>query len=156
MLSKIESNAMSQHHSDPNFKLDPRLESDTSFVTRLDLCRVLLMEDARFPWIVMVPERTDVTEIIDLCEIDRTQLFVEICAVSRAIQLIHAPHKLNIAALGNQVRQCHVHVIARQTDDAAWPAPVWGVGKAEAYNPQERQNRSTELRTTLSISSRLG
>ena len=117
----------------PVFVLDPRLDADTHPVGRLALSRVLLMDDARFPWLILVPERADLAEIIDLEAEDRQRLMDEIGAVSEALRAVLQPDKLNVAALGNQVRQLHVHVIARFVSDAAWPSPVWGAGERVGY-----------------------
>ncbi len=117
------------------FVLDPRLEADTLPLGRLTLCHVLLMNDARYPWLILVPEKPDLAEIIDLAEADQIQLMREIGAVSTALRSLYSPDKLNVGALGNRVRQLHVHVLARFQSDAAWPGPVWGVGKAQPYPP---------------------
>ena len=117
------------------FLLDPTLDADTLVIGRLVLSRVLLMNDARYPWLILVPERPDLAEIIDLEEAARHQLMREIGAASEALKALFRPDKLNVAALGNRVRQLHVHVIARFVSDQAWPGPVWGVGAAEAYPP---------------------
>jgi diadenosine tetraphosphate (Ap4A) HIT family hydrolase len=116
-----------------SFQLDPRLEADTIPLGRLALSRVLLMNDARYPWLILVPELPDLAEIIDLSEDSRITLMGEISAVSGALKALYAPDKLNVGALGNRVRQLHVHVLARFTSDAAWPGPVWGVGDAAPY-----------------------
>ena len=92
------------------------------------------MNDARFPWLLLVPRRAGMTEIIDLAGPDRTALFEEIVAVSTALRAATGCDKLNVAALGNSVAQLHVHVIARFHGDAAWPKPVWGSGAAVAYD----------------------
>jgi diadenosine tetraphosphate (Ap4A) HIT family hydrolase len=119
----------------PSFALDPRLDADTYPLGRLTLSRVLLMNDARYPWLILVPERADVTEIVDLDEADRRVLMDEITAASAALRQAHGPDKLNVGALGNRVPQLHVHVLARFVSDAAWPGPVWGVGEAVPYPP---------------------
>jgi len=118
-----------------SFSLDPNLDNDTLPLGRLALSRVLLMNDARYPWLILVPERPDLAEIIDLAEGDRQQLMREIAAASEALKALFNPDKLNVGALGNRVRQLHVHVLARFVSDAAWPRPVWGVGQAEPYPP---------------------
>ncbi len=115
------------------FTLDPRLAADTVLVGDLMLSRVLLMNDARFPWLILVPRRAQLREIVDLAASEQNALMGEIAAVSLALQRLTSPHKLNVAALGNQVAQLHVHVIARFSEDAAWPRPVWGIGTAEPY-----------------------
>ena len=141
---------MTNDNAECQFALDPQMEQDTRFITRLALSRVLLMNDARYPWVILVPERTCAVEIIDLGETDRAMLLAEICQVSEALRQLHRPHKLNVAALGNQVRQLHIHVIARQTDDAAWPGPVWGVGTATPYEEYEAAERIGAIRAALS------
>ena len=122
----------------PEFALDPRLEADTLPVTDLALSTLRLSKDARFPWLILAPKRPDIAEIIDLDDMDRAILFDEIVLVSRVLRATTACHKLNVAALGNQVRQLHVHIIARFENDAAWPRPVWGAGEAVAYEPAAR------------------
>lgn len=133
----------------PEFVLDPRLEADTVPVTELALCTLRLSKDVRFPWLILVPKRPDTAEIIDLGDMDRAILFDEIVIVSQALRTATRCHKLNIATLGNQVRQLHVHVIARFENDAAWPRPVWGVGEAVAYEPAARDRLVAELRENL-------
>jgi len=121
--------------TDLPFLLDPQLDTDTHLVGRFALSRVLLMNDARYPWLILVPERADLAEIIDLDEAGRTMLMAEIAAASQALRTIFNPDKLNVGALGNRVRQLHVHVLARFVSDEAWPGPVWGVGEPQSYPP---------------------
>ena len=116
------------------FTLDPRLAADTVPVCDLTLCRVLLMNDARFPWVILVPARPDLSEITDLAPADRTILWGEVTRAGDCLRESFTPTKINIGALGNIVRQLHVHVVARFDGDAAWPGPVWGVGAAEPYD----------------------
>ena len=118
-----------------SFQLDPQLDQDTIPVGRLALSRVLLMNDARYPWLLLVPERPGLAEIIDLDEADRAELMREIAAVSQLLKRMFNPDKLNVGALGNRVRQLHVHVLARFVSDQAWPGPVWGVGEPRPYPP---------------------
>ena len=108
------------------FKLDSRLHNDTFFVCDLTLCRVLLMNDRQFPWLILVPMRNDIAEIIDLSEHEQQTLLKESAKVSKVMQQVFAPYKLNVGALGNVVRQLHVHHVARFETDVAWPKPVWG------------------------------
>ena len=115
-----------------DWSLHPQLDRDTVALGDLPLSRVLLINDANYPWLILVPRRPDITEIIDLDEDDQAQLMTEIDAASRALKAVTACDKLNIAALGNVVAQLHVHVIARCRTDAAWPKPVWGAGAAGA------------------------
>ena len=123
--------------NDSAFALDPRLEASTLPVGDLALCRVLLMNDARFPWLLLVPRRPDARELIDLSPEDQATLLAEIGAASRVFQRLIHPHKLNTAAIGNLVPQLHIHVVARFEDDAAWPGPVWGHGVREPYDEDE-------------------
>jgi len=115
------------------FILDAQLDADCVTIGRLALSRVLLMNDARFPWLILVPERAGAADIVDLTGADRVLLMEEIAKASHALKRVFAPDKLNVAALGNRVRQLHVHVIARFTSDAAWPNPVWGTGASVPY-----------------------
>lgn len=115
------------------FALDPRLAADTVEVGDLDLCRVLLMDDARFPWLILVPRRPDLTEITDLPEPDSAALWREIRIATGVMQGLAKPDKVNVAALGNVVAQLHVHVVGRFRSDPAWPGPVWGVGTRTPY-----------------------
>lgn len=128
------------------FVLDPRLEAETSPLGELALCKVLLMDDARFPWIVLVPKRAGLVEIIDLGSADLQRLMEEIATASGVLETATSAYKLNVAALGNVVRQLHVHVIARFENDAAWPSPVWGKGERVPYDPVRRAEFSGKLR----------
>lgn len=129
--------------------LDPRLADDTAPVIDLKLCEVRLMDDANHPWLVLVPRVAGAVEILDLDDAQRTQLTKEIDAAARALKALFKPHKLNVAALGNLVPQLHVHVIARYTDDIAWPRPVWGAANARAYAPEDLVERVGALRAAL-------
>ena len=112
------------------WSLHPQLAQDTVPVGDLALSRVLLANDANYPWLILVPRRPGLIELIDLEENEQVQLLGEIAAAARALKSITECEKLNIAALGNQVPQLHVHVIARRHSDAAWPKPVWGAAAA--------------------------
>ena len=129
--------------------LDPRLADDTAPVIDLTLCDVRLMDDANHPWLVLVPRVAGATEIIDLEPEQRARLTQEIDAAARALKALFKPHKLNVAALGNLVPQLHVHVIARYTDDIAWPRPVWGAANARPYAPEDLVERVAALRAAL-------
>ena len=117
------------------FALHERLQADTLPVGRLALSRLLLMNDATYPWLILVPERPDVREIIELAAADRLTLMEEIADVSRALTAMVHPDKLNVAAIGNLVPQLHIHVVARFRSDPAWPAPVWGRTPPRPYSP---------------------
>jgi diadenosine tetraphosphate (Ap4A) HIT family hydrolase len=119
------------------FALHPRLAGDTVEVARLPLCRVLLMRDRRFPWLILVPEREGVREIAELPPVDRAELIEEIAGASDVLTRLFQPDKLNVGALGNVVPQLHVHVVARFSSDPTWPGPVWGSGAAIPYGESE-------------------
>jgi diadenosine tetraphosphate (Ap4A) HIT family hydrolase len=129
--------------------LHPQLANDTVPVIELALCETRLMDDANHPWLVLVPRVVDAVELLDLDPRQRGQLASEIDAASRVLKALFKPHKLNIAALGNLVPQLHVHVIARYTDDIAWPRPVWGAANARPYAPEELIERVNALRAAL-------
>lgn len=132
------------------FKLHPQLAQDTHWVLDLPLCQVLLMNDSRYPWLILVPRCSGVREIYALDADERQQLWTESDLASRALQALFQPDKLNIAALGNVVEQLHVHHIARFRTDAAWPAPVWGKFPPEPYGAAAAQQRCEQLRDYLS------
>jgi diadenosine tetraphosphate (Ap4A) HIT family hydrolase len=136
-----------------DFALDPRLRADTLRVTSLPLCEVLLMNDARYPWLVLVPRRSGMVEILDLPSAAQQELWQEINQVAAALREVAPCDKLNIGALGNIVRQLHVHVIARKEGDAAWPGPVWGQGQAQAYAEAELQSLLVRLQERLATDS---
>ena len=117
------------------FELDPRLASASSFVADWPLSRVILMNDARFPWLVLVPRRAGPSEVFDLSEADRVTLSQEYCRAGERLKALTKAEKINICAIGNMVPQLHVHVIARNQDDPVWPSPVWSRGYAVPYEP---------------------
>ena len=131
------------------FELDPRLAADTFLVGETPLNQVLLMNDARYPWLILVPRRGDTTEPFELSEVDQAQLWRESMRLGQAMKAHFAADKLNIAALGNQVAQLHVHHVARFHTDDAWPGPVWGVGSAVLYSDAARDALIGELRSLL-------
>jgi diadenosine tetraphosphate (Ap4A) HIT family hydrolase len=137
--------------SSPSWSLHPQLEQDTEAVGDLPLSRLLVNNDANYSWLVLVPRRPGIREIIDLDEKDQSQLMIEIAHTSRALKKVTACHKLNIAAIGNVVPQLHVHIVARERDDPAWPKPVWGTAPARAYDLAERQGFIAALRRALAI-----
>ena len=108
------------------FSLHQTLEADTVELARWPLCRVLLMNESRYPWLILVPERPGLKDLHDMSPEDLTLVMAEIIKASEALEKVYKPHKTNVAALGNVVEQLHIHVIARYMDDPAWPAPVWG------------------------------
>lgn len=127
------------------FKLHPQLSKDTIVLGRFGLCRLLLMNDSNYPWFILVPEREGIREIHELGDVDRRELWDESAELSRALAAVFKPDKLNIAALGNQVPQLHVHHVVRYTHDAAWPQPVWGKVPPRAYYSAEIFKLKTAL-----------
>ncbi len=121
------------------FQLDPNLKADTHTIGDIGLCRLFLMDDSRFPWLICVPRRPDIAEIHQLTPLDQTVLTFEIAQVSEMLQDLTKCRKINVGALGNMVRQLHVHIVARNEDDAAWPGPVWGAGQRKSYEPAEAE-----------------
>jgi len=128
------------------FELHPRLAEDCFVVTDLPLCRLLLMNDSNYPWLILVPRREHIREIFELSDSDQQQLIRESSQVSKVLLSIFAPDKINVAALGNMVPQLHIHHIARYTSDAAWPAPVWGNVTAVAYGQQQADSMIATIR----------
>lgn len=131
------------------FVLDPRLQADTFAVSTLALCDVRLMDDARFAWLVLVPRRAGLVEISDLSADEQSMLWQEVNRAGAALRAVTPCDKLNLGALGNIVRQLHVHVVARCEGDAAWPGPVWGSGSADAYDGEARTALIAALRQQL-------
>ena len=142
-------NHFARPNVDAHFHLDPQLAADTHPVAKLPLSELRLMDDANYPWLVLVPRVADARELIDLDATRQAQLLEEIGRASRLLQTLYRPHKLNIAALGNAVSQLHVHVIARREDDPAWPRPVWGMATARAYSPEALVERIRDLQQAL-------
>ena len=131
------------------WSLHRQLAQDTVPVGDLPLARVLLTNDANYPWLILVPRLPGLVELIDLEENAQVQLLGEIAAAARALKSITQCDKLNVAALGNQVPQLHVHVIARRHTDAAWPKPVWGVKPPLPYEKAQRHALLEPLRQSL-------
>jgi Diadenosine tetraphosphate (Ap4A) hydrolase and other HIT family hydrolases len=135
--------------SRPGFVLDARLDADTRPVASLALCDVRLMNDARFPWLVLVPRHAGLVEITDLPADGQSLLWQEVNRASAALRAVAPCDKLNLGALGNIVRQLHVHVVARREGDPAWPGPVWGCGPAQPYAEASLAARLDALRSAL-------
>lgn len=134
------------------FELHAQLAADTFEIGDLDLSRVLLMNDSRFPWVIVVPRRAGISEFLQLDTEDCDRLHRELRRVSVGLLELYKVDKLNVAALGNRVRQFHVHVIGRFENDAAWPNPVWGTQPAPPYSADAAVKRIKELRGALRLS----
>ncbi|MFT3762022.1 MAG: HIT family protein [Pseudoxanthomonas sp.] len=139
-MSKIQDGA---------FALDPRLEADSAFIADGPLSQVRLMDDARFPWIMLVPRVAGAVEWIDLDGGRQRLLLAEINRISQLLRAESGVHKLNIGALGNIVRQLHVHLVGRREGDAAWPGPVWGSGAAQRFDADALAARVRAWRSRL-------
>lgn len=131
------------------FVLDEKLEADSYFITDLELSHVRLSKNAAFPWILLIPKRPEIVEIIDLDESDRNTLFTEIVHASQIMKNLFQPKKLNVANLGNIVSQLHVHVVARYEEDQAWPGPIWNSGVKADYDDKKLQERVALLQAAF-------
>lgn len=142
---------MARHTAPPGpYALDPRLGADSHPVHALPLCDLRLMDDANYPWLILIPRIAGARELIDLDPEQRRTLSDEIDLALHLLRDGFRPHKLNVAALGNLVPQLHVHVIARFEHDPAWPAPVWGRVAARPYSPEALVERVSMLTQALS------
>lgn len=131
------------------FELHPRLAQDTIIIGEFDLSLLLLSKDANYPWCILVPRREDIFELHHLDQAEQQQLMRESCRLSEVMTSLFDAHKMNVAALGNVVRQLHIHHIARFVDDAAWPQPVWGKMPHKDYDPSLLRERIGRLQNAL-------
>lgn len=131
------------------FVLDSRLQQDTFVLGDLPLSRVLLSNDARYPWLILVPRREDVSEVFQLSAADQQALWGETALLGEVLKDAFKADKINIATLGNVVSQLHMHVIVRYRGDDAWPAPVWGRHPAKSYEPQQVVALRDRLRAVM-------
>ncbi|WP_372012916.1 HIT domain-containing protein [Pseudoxanthomonas sp. 10H] len=131
------------------FQLDPRLAADSAFIADGPLSQVRLIDDTRFPWLVLVPRVADASEWIDLDGGQQRMLLAELNQLSQLLRAEAGVEKLNIGALGNIVRQLHVHVVGRHAADAAWPGPVWGSGAMQRHAPEALAARAALWRSRL-------
>ncbi|EKM97015.1 histidine triad family protein [Stutzerimonas degradans] len=138
------------------FILDSHLEQDTLPIGDFPLCRLLLMNDAQYPWFILVPRREAVSELFQLDAADQQQLWRETTAFAEIVKDSFGADKMNVATLGNVVSQLHMHVIARSRDDAAWPAPVWGKHQPKPYTQDQAAAIRARLKTVLADQFRFG
>lgn len=130
--------------------LDSRLKDDTLEVATLDLCLVRLAKNAAWPWLILVPQVDYAVEITDLTSADYIQLWAEVALASRALRaVVPEPDKINIAAIGNIVRQLHIHIVARYVGDAAWPRPIWGSGHEAVRDATAQASLIADLQSYL-------
>lgn len=132
-----------------HYQLHSRLKQDTFFIMDLALSQLLLMNDQRFPWLILVPKRSLIKELYELEQSDQNQLLLEITQISKLFQEKYAADKINIAALGNIVPQLHIHIIARLKQDPAWPSPVWGFEKPTPYSSSTAENLINDIKSLL-------
>jgi diadenosine tetraphosphate (Ap4A) HIT family hydrolase len=144
-------NSMAAPAAYATFTLDPQLERDTVALGDLPLSRVLLMNDANFPWLIAVPRQAGAVEIFDLDEARRAQLTRELAQLARLLKDLTGCDKINIGAIGNVVSQLHVHVVARRRDDPVWPRPVWGALPARPYGAAERERMVESIRQKIDL-----
>lgn len=133
------------------FELDARLERDSELVTVLGLCQLRLLKDSRWPWLMLVPQRPDVTEIFELTPLDQALLTFETNTIARALKEATGARKINVGALGNVVSQLHVHIVARFEGDPNWPGPIWGFGQAVPYVSSQRNDFLKALTEKISL-----
>ena len=131
------------------FDLDKRLRTDTVLVGELALNSVLLARDATYPWVILVPRRSAITEIHQLKAADRALLMQESCVLAEVMMALYQPDKLNIATLGNQASQLHMHHVARFKTDPAWPRPFWGTAATTEHQLGVLNHRLADLRAPL-------
>jgi diadenosine tetraphosphate (Ap4A) HIT family hydrolase len=131
------------------FELDARLEADSEQLMWLGLCELRVMNDRRWPWLILVPQRPGAEEVHELTPLDQAMLTFESNMVAQALKSVTGCTKINVAALGNIVRQLHVHVVARSEGDAGWPGPVWGYGMREPYEREEIRRFSEKIKAAL-------
>ena len=131
------------------FTLDQRLQQDTLLLGDFPLCRLLLMNDANYPWFILVPRRDEVSELFQLDAQEQQQLWRESTELAEVLKDTFKADKMNVATLGNVVSQLHMHVIVRRKDDPAWPAPVWGKHPAKPYSNEQVVALRSKLRMAL-------
>jgi diadenosine tetraphosphate (Ap4A) HIT family hydrolase len=140
-ISFLEGNLM--------FSLHPQLAKDCEVIGDLPLCKVLLCNDANYPWVILVPRREDIREQFQLADEDQQLLLIESNFVAQSMNEAFKADKMNVAALGNQVPQLHIHHIVRYADDQAWPGPVWGAVPKRDYAEEALSARVEKLRGLL-------
>ena len=135
--------------ADTAHELDPRLAADTIRLDDWPLCSVLLMNDRRWPWLILVPRRRGIVELFDLSPADRATLSEESARAAEVLKALTGAQKINVATLGNMVRQFHLHVVARSEGDPNWPGPVWGFGARDPLDPAQAETFRSRLSERL-------
>jgi diadenosine tetraphosphate (Ap4A) HIT family hydrolase len=131
------------------FVLHPQLEKDSELVTELVLCSVRIINDINYPWLILVPKVDNISDVIDLSDVQQRMLWQESALVSRALKYLFTPDKLNVAALGNVVPQLHLHHIVRYKDDVSWPKPIWGQVPSKAYSDKQLSKQIELIKTEI-------
>jgi diadenosine tetraphosphate (Ap4A) HIT family hydrolase len=131
------------------FVLHPQLEKDSELVTELMLCSVRIINDINYPWLILVPKVDNISDVIDLSDVQQRMLWQESALVSRALKYLFTPDKLNVAALGNVVPQLHLHHIVRYKDDVSWPKPIWGQVPSKAYSDKQLSKQIELIKTEI-------
>jgi diadenosine tetraphosphate (Ap4A) HIT family hydrolase len=131
------------------FTLHPQLANNCILIGDLELCRVLLLNDCQYPWVILVPRRDNISESFQLTADEQSRLMWESSHVAELMNEFYTADKMNVAALGNVVPQLHIHHIVRYKNDAVWPKPVWGAVPGKAYSAERLSSRCTELRDLL-------
>ena len=133
------------------FKLDARLENDTIELGNIEFIKVLMSKDSNYPWLILVPEIADATELFDLDAQQQQLLMQTITKISKDMQVEFSADKINVGALGNVVKQLHIHIVARFETDIAWPGPIWGQHPATPYHEQDLAILAQGLKQVLEI-----
>lgn len=131
------------------YELHPKLAQDTFSIGEYELCDVRLMNDTRYPWVILVPKQANLREVYQLAEADQQRLIYESSFTAEQMVQLFSAQKMNVAAIGNVVEQLHLHHVARFTSDAAWPLPVWGIGDAQPYSDVAAKAMLSQLRRVL-------
>ena len=132
-----------------HFVLHPQLEKDSELVTELLLCSVRLINDAHYPWLILVPRVANISDVIDLSDAQQQTLWQESALVSRALKHLFTPDKLNLATLGNMVPQLHLHHIVRYQNDVSWPKPIWGQVQTKTYSEENLAEQINLIKTEI-------
>ncbi|KRD72935.1 HIT family protein [Ensifer sp. ENS10] len=149
MQNKVNPLSLPEENDLATFTLDERLERDGIPIASIGLCQMRLMNDRRWPWLVLIPQREGISEIFDLTPLDQTMLTFETTMAATALKTVTGAQKINVGALGNIVRQLHVHIIARNDGDPNWPGPVWGFGKPEPWDEKEHRDFAARILENL-------
>lgn len=133
------------------FKLDDRLENDTIELGNIEFIKVLMSKDSNYPWLILVPEIANATELFDLDAQQQQLLMQTITKISKDMQVKFSADKINVGALGNVVKQLHIHIVARFETDIAWPGPIWGQHPAKPYTQEQLETQINKMKEMLGL-----